>query len=59
MYGTITACFIGMYLGLDWKKEEINIKVSETQIGGSHYSEMAIQPIEFIHKTIYHLFRAM
>ncbi len=26
-------------------------KASETQIGGSHYSEMAIQPIEFIHKN--------
>ena len=24
---------------------------SETQIGGSHYSEMAIQPIEFIYKN--------
>ena len=33
------------------EEEEINIKVSETQIGGSHYSEMAIQPIEFIHKN--------
>ena len=31
--------------------EEINIKASETQIGGKHYSEMAIQPIEFIHKN--------
>ena len=29
------------------KKEE----ASETQIGGSHYSNMAIQPIEFIHKN--------
>ena len=26
-------------------------KASETQIGGSHYSEMAIQPTEFIHKN--------
>ncbi len=26
-------------------------KASETQIGGSHYSDMAIQPIEFIHKN--------
>ena len=26
-------------------------KASETQIGGNHYSEMAIQPIEFIHKN--------
>jgi hypothetical protein len=26
-------------------------KASETQIGGSHYSNMAIQPIEFIHKN--------
>ena len=33
------------------EKEEINIKASETQIGGSHYSDMAIQPIEFIHKN--------
>ena len=28
--------------------EAMNKKASETQIGGSHYSEMAIQPIEFI-----------
>lgn len=28
-----------------------NVKASETQIGGSHYSDMAIQPIEFIHKN--------
>ena len=34
-------------------------KASETQIGGSHYSTMAIQPIEIIQKTIYRLFRAM
>ena len=33
------------------EEEEINIKASETQIGGSHYSDMAIQPIEFIHKN--------
>ena len=26
-------------------------KASETQIGGSHYSDMVIQPIEFIHKN--------
>jgi hypothetical protein len=26
-------------------------KASESQIGGSHYSNMAIQPIEFIHKN--------
>ena len=26
-------------------------KASKIQIGGSHYSEMAIQPIEFIHKN--------
>ena len=31
--------------------EAMNQKASETQIGGSHYSEMAIQPIEFIHKN--------
>lgn len=28
-----------------------NVKASNTQIGGSHYSDMAIQPIEFIHKN--------
>ena len=33
------------------EEEEINIRPSETQIGGSHYSDMAIQPIEFIHKN--------
>ena len=33
------------------EEEEINIKASETQIGGNHYSEMAIQPTEFIHKN--------
>ena len=33
------------------EEEEINIKASETQIGGSHYSKMAIQPTEFIHKN--------
>lgn len=33
------------------EEEEINIKASETQIGGSHYSNMAIQPTEFIHKN--------
>ena len=33
------------------EKEEVNIRPSETQIGGSHYSDMAIQPIEFIHKN--------
>lgn len=26
-------------------------KASKTQIGGSHYSNMAIQPTEFIHKN--------
>ena len=26
-------------------------KASETQIGGNHYSNMVIQPIEFIHKN--------
>ena len=26
-------------------------KPSETQIGGNHYSDMTIQPIEFIHKN--------
>ncbi len=31
--------------------EAMNKKASETQIGGSHYSDMAIQPIEFIHKN--------
>ncbi len=33
--------------------EEMNKsqKASKIQIGGSHYSEMAIQPIEFIHKN--------
>lgn len=36
---------------LEEEEEEINIKASETQIGGSHYSDMAIQPIEFIHKN--------
>ena len=36
---------------LEEEEEEINIKASETQIGGSHYSEMVIQPIEFIHKN--------
>ena len=33
---------------LEEEEEEINIKASETQIGGNHYSEMAIQPIEYI-----------
>lgn len=33
------------------EEEEINIKASETQIGGNHYSDMAIQPTEFIHKN--------
>ena len=33
------------------EEEDINIKASSTQIGGSHYSDMAIQPIEFIHKN--------
>ena len=33
-------------------EEEANInKASETQIGGSHYSNMVIQPTEFIHKN--------
>lgn len=31
--------------------EEIDEKASETQIGGNHYSNMPIQPIEFIHKN--------
>ena len=39
----------------DWTPapEEMNKKEkpSEIQIGGSHYSDMAIQPIEFIHKN--------
>jgi len=26
-------------------------KASKTQIGGNHYSNMAIQPAEFIHKN--------
>ena len=33
------------------EEEEINIKASKTQIGGNHYSDMAIQPTEFIHKN--------
>ena len=33
------------------EEDEINIKASETQIGGNHYSEMSIQPTEFIHKN--------
>lgn len=33
------------------EEEDINIKASSTQIGGSHYSDMAIQPTEFIHKN--------
>ena len=32
-------------------KEMKKEKASETQIGGSHYSNMAIQPVEFIHKN--------
>ena len=34
-------------------KNEVKIKDRDTstQIGGNHYSEMAIQPIEFIHKN--------
>ena len=44
-----------LYCGGIWverlEDKEINIKASETQIGGSHYSEMAIQPTEFIHKN--------
>ena len=41
----------------DWSPapEDIEVmkkeKASETQIGGSHYSNMAIQPTEFIHKN--------
>jgi hypothetical protein len=27
------------------------VKPSDTQVGGSHYSEFAIQPSEFIHKN--------
>ena len=30
---------------------ELVKKPSETQIGGNHYSDMTIQPIEFIHKN--------
>lgn len=33
------------------KIKEIKMKASKAQIGGSHYSEMAIQPTEFIHKN--------
>ena len=33
------------------EEEEVNIKPSQTQIGGRHYSDMTIQPIEFIHKN--------
>lgn len=33
------------------EEEGVNIKASETQIGGNHYSDMAIQPTEFIHKN--------
>ncbi len=29
----------------------INKKMTDTQIGGNHYSDMTIQPIEFIHKN--------
>ena len=32
-------------------KEMKKEKASETQVGGNHYSEMAIQPTEFIHKN--------
>ena len=36
----------------EYKKiKEIKMKASNTQIGGSHYSDMAIQPTEFIHKN--------
>ena len=36
----------------EYKKiKEIKMKASKAQIGGSHYSEMAIQPAEFIHKN--------
>ena len=27
------------------------MKATEEQVGGNHYKEMAIQPIEFIHKN--------
>ena len=30
---------------------ELIKKPSDTQIGGNHYSDMTIQPIEFIHKN--------
>ena len=29
----------------------INKKMTDIQIGGNHYSDMTIQPIEFIHKN--------
>lgn len=36
----------------EYKKiKEIKMKASNTQIGGNHYSDMAIQPTEFIHKN--------
>ena len=34
-------------------------KASETQIGGSHYSDMAIQPTEFIHKMSERIVKGM
>lgn len=36
----------GMIMG-----EDIDVKATCKQIGGNHYKEMPIQPIEFIHKN--------
>ena len=35
----------------DIEERDKSQKASETQIGGSHYSDMVIQPIEFIYKN--------
>lgn len=33
------------------KVEDMNQKALDKQVGGSHYKDMAIQPIEFTHKN--------
>ena len=43
--------FGGSYSHYDYFKNKNYTIIPSTQIGGNHYSDMVIQPIEFIHKN--------